>query len=338
MAVLFLANSAHASGRYQRTEDGEALIWSDYPKSNYAATWSGDRDANGYATGRGTLTWYRVNRNYIIGSLIPSAKRAVAARYSGKMRRGKLEGTVVSPNRDGKIFHAAFVDGSRAGAWVAGPAPSPDQKRTERIQRAELVEAPAEGPGSTPGQAANQATRESTMVETPTQSNDSLRSLTVPPSSLRMGVVGESSRSTTSSSAAQSPRPEADDAKTVAALDTQYQAAVKANDPAAMDRILADDFVLVTGRGRVASKADLIKQAQEKRTIYEHQDEEEGSQKVRVWGDTAVVTARLWIKGTDQGTPLDERLWFSDTYVRTPTGWRYVFGQASIPLPKPGEE
>ncbi len=30
---------------------------------------------------------------------------------------------------------------------------------------------------------------------------------------------------------------------------------------------------------------------------------------------------------------LDTQLWFSDTYVRTPSGWRYVFGQASSPLP-----
>jgi len=36
----------------------------------------------------------------------------------------------------------------------------------------------------------------------------------------------------------------------VAALDTEYQAAVKANDVATMDRILADDFVLVTGLGK----------------------------------------------------------------------------------------
>jgi hypothetical protein len=25
-------------------------------------------------------------------------------------------------------------------------------------------------------------------------------------------------------------------------------------------------------------------------------------------------------------------LWFSDTYVKTAAGWRYVFGQASSPL------
>jgi hypothetical protein len=40
-----------------------------------------------------------------------------------------------------------------------------------------------------------------------------------------------------------------EDVKTVAALDTKYQAAVKSNDAATMDQILADDFVLVTGRG-----------------------------------------------------------------------------------------
>jgi ketosteroid isomerase-like protein len=123
----------------------------------------------------------------------------------------------------------------------------------------------------------------------------------------------------------------AEDAKTVAALDTQYQAAVKANDAAGMDRILADDFVLVTGRGKTFSKADVLNEARTKSSIYEHQEELE--QKVRVWGDTAVVTALLWIQGTSDGKPFERKLWFSDTYVRTPSGWKYVFGQASLPLP-----
>jgi len=128
----------------------------------------------------------------------------------------------------------------------------------------------------------------------------------------------------------------ADEAKIVAALDTRYQAAVKANDAATMDRILADDFVLVTGRGQTYTKTDLLKDARNKTTVYEHQEEEAGSQVVRVWGDTAVVTALLWIKGTRAGSAIDYKLWFSDTYVRTPGGWRYAFGQASIPLPKGG--
>jgi ketosteroid isomerase-like protein len=125
-----------------------------------------------------------------------------------------------------------------------------------------------------------------------------------------------------------------EDAKTVGALDTKYQAAVKSNDAATMAQILVDSFVLVTGRGKVFSKADLIESARKKEVTYERQDEEPGTQKVRVWGDTAVVTALLWIKAVQGGKPVDYKLWFSDTYVRTPTGWRYVFGQASLPLPK----
>jgi ketosteroid isomerase-like protein len=120
--------------------------------------------------------------------------------------------------------------------------------------------------------------------------------------------------------------------KIVAKLDTEYQAAVKANDAAAMDRILAEDMVLITGRGKVFTKADLLKDARDKSTIYEKQDELE--QKVRAFGDhTAVVTALLWIKGTSEGKTSDRKLWFSDTYVKTPKGWRYVLGQASIALP-----
>ena len=123
----------------------------------------------------------------------------------------------------------------------------------------------------------------------------------------------------------------ADDEKAVAELDTQYQRAVKNNDAATMDRILADDFVLVTGRGKTATKADLLNEARSGAIVYEHQEDTE--QRVRVWGDTAVVTALLWAKGTESGKAFDYKLWFSDTYVRTPTGWRYVFGQASLPLP-----
>jgi ketosteroid isomerase-like protein len=125
-----------------------------------------------------------------------------------------------------------------------------------------------------------------------------------------------------------------EDAKTVAALDTKYQAAVKSNDAVTMDQILADDFVLVTGRGKVSSKADLVESARKKEVTYERQDEEPGTQKVRVWGDTAVVTALLWIKAVQGVKPIDYKLWFSDTYIRTPTRWRYVFGQASLPLPQ----
>jgi ketosteroid isomerase-like protein len=125
----------------------------------------------------------------------------------------------------------------------------------------------------------------------------------------------------------------ADDAARVATLDTQYQQAVKKNDVATMARILHDDFILVLGNGTTHTKADLLDAARKGVLVFEQQDEEPGTQKVRVWGDTAVITAKLWLKGTKEGVAFDRKLWFSDTYVRTADGWRYVFGQASLPLP-----
>jgi len=121
----------------------------------------------------------------------------------------------------------------------------------------------------------------------------------------------------------------ADDRKIVTALDTHYQAAVKENDAATMDHILAGDFALVTGAGKTYSKADLLAEARNGHVHYERQDDTD--QTVRIWGNTAVITALLTEKGTDDGKPFEYQVWFSDTYVRTPSGWRYVFGQASLP-------
>ena len=110
----------------------------------------------------------------------------------------------------------------------------------------------------------------------------------------------------------------ADDAKIVGALDTEFQAAVKNNDAATMGRILADDFVLVTGSGKTQTKADLLEESRSGQIHYEHQEDTE--QTVRVWGDTAVVTAKLWGKGTNQdksfdSTPLVQR------YLRANSKW-----------------
>ena len=123
-----------------------------------------------------------------------------------------------------------------------------------------------------------------------------------------------------------------DDQKTLAKLDTDYQKAVERNDTKTMARILADDFILISGDGTVNTKNDLLKDAESGSTKYEHQVDTDRT--VRVWGDTGVVTAKLWVKGLEDGKQVDYYLWFSDTYVRKPTGWSYVFGQASLALPK----
>jgi ketosteroid isomerase-like protein len=125
-----------------------------------------------------------------------------------------------------------------------------------------------------------------------------------------------------------------DDRKQVARLDAEFQAAVKINDAQTMDRILHKDMVLVLGDGRINTRDELLQESRDKVVHYERQDEEPGTQTVRIWGDTAVVTALLWVKGSSKGAEFDRRLWFSDIYVRSNEGWRYVFGQASLHLPE----
>lgn len=126
----------------------------------------------------------------------------------------------------------------------------------------------------------------------------------------------------------------AQDRATIAALDTAYQAAVERNDAEAMAQILHPNMILVVGRGAVFTREDLLRSAREREFVYERQVEDEGTQTVHLYGDdTAIVTARLWLKGTGPDGAFDRRLWFSDTYVRTPQGWRYAYGQASLDLP-----
>jgi ketosteroid isomerase-like protein len=121
------------------------------------------------------------------------------------------------------------------------------------------------------------------------------------------------------------------DSTAVALLDERYQAAVEKNDVAGMDSILMNDFTLVVGNGRTFTKKDLLESARAKEVVWEHQAATQRT--VRVSGNTAVVTALLWERGASNGRTIDKKLWFSDTYVRTPIGWRYFFGQASLALP-----
>jgi hypothetical protein len=130
---------------------------------------------------------------------------------------------------------------------------------------------------------------------------------------------------------------EEDSAKVIAAIDTEYQAAVERNDWRTMDRILHPEFTLVLGTGAVYTRAQLVDSAKNADRVYEKQVEVPGTQVVRVYGrETAVVTALLWLKGTraSDRSAFDYKLWFSDTYVLTKDGWKYSFGQASLRLPQ----
>src|SRR4051812_12672896 len=93
-ASLFasLSTSTAAGGTYQKTKDGKTLVWNQNPKPGDAATWSGDRDGDGYAAGFGTLTWHTVNGR-------ADSSEIVYGSFFGNMIRGKLDGPVNGHSR-----------------------------------------------------------------------------------------------------------------------------------------------------------------------------------------------------------------------------------------------
>lgn len=90
-------------GQYQRTNDGHAYVWNNYPRTGDSADWSGDTDSQGHATGYGTLTWYK--------------NRKLVSRYIGTMVSGKFSGFVTNEDADGKRFHGTYVDGHQSSDW-----------------------------------------------------------------------------------------------------------------------------------------------------------------------------------------------------------------------------
>jgi ketosteroid isomerase-like protein len=356
------ATAAHAADKYERTLDGKTLVWHSAAQGRVQATWSGDRDDNGYATGRGTLSWYKARRSWLTGSLLPGTKYIQVSQYTGKMVEGKFEGSVVAVDRKGQTRHATFADGRKTSDWVAGPPPSSTKRSEKAVEPLKVAETSTEVPPAPPKSeerlpqtpAATPVPAIQAQPSTPEATaspSDSVQSLAMPPSSLRVGLNHRSSQATpspenevksdaidkageppsTSPATSGAPAGNDDDARTVAALDSEFHSAVKTNDAAAIDRILSDDFVLVRGSARSLNKMDLLKQLREKQLKYERHDVQEGTQQVRVWHDSAVVTETVWVKGAENGKPVDEKLAVTAMYGRTPNGWRYVAGQAAVP-------
>jgi len=215
-ALLLFVNVACGDGTYQRTKNGKTFVWNNDPKPGDEATWSGDRDREGYASGFGTLTWHTAQRKSEAGS----AKSGLYARYWGNMVRGKFNGPV-NVHSKGKTGYAIFVDGVRTTRWSAGPAPSwrvalQRSKLTKPEAAAEPAsakrsgvaesEAPAEGP--LPVQRSEVRGQMSQMTDRPAnraapkpgtnknpkvEVDDSLRLLFGPPSSLRKGSIDRAS-------------------------------------------------------------------------------------------------------------------------------------------------
>src|SRR4029453_8108376 len=141
-ALVLFGSIAYAAGSYQRTRDGQTLVWRDVPERGEEATWSGKRDKDGFATGSGVLTWYKVEPSIVTGSNILDTRRNLILinHYSGTMVRGKFKGAVAYAEGNGRRSQETSVN--RANR------PSRRQKKTTRTRAVRLKATPT--PEQTP--------------------------------------------------------------------------------------------------------------------------------------------------------------------------------------------
>jgi ketosteroid isomerase-like protein len=112
----------------------------------------------------------------------------------------------------------------------------------------------------------------------------------------------------------------------------RYVEAYGANDVAALDKILADDFLFTSSRGIVVTKAQELADIRsgEMRTESATLDEV----RVRVRGDAAVVTGRAALKGVWHRHDFSGQYRVTATWVKEEGHWRLLAEHASrIPQP-----
>src|SRR6266487_4046112 len=80
----------------------------------------------------------------------------------------------------------------------------------------------------------------------------------------------------------------------------KYRTALLQKDAATLERIWADDYTFTNGAGEIHSKADRLANLKSGATSLDSISEEE-DMKVRVYGNVAVATSRVTIKGQYSG-------------------------------------
>lgn len=122
-------------------------------------------------------------------------------------------------------------------------------------------------------------------------------------------------------------RAQSKDVEDVLAAERAWCAAFLHGDPEAIRKAELKDYTLTDSKGRVTTRQDDIDDATGGKVHYTQF--ENRNMKVRIHGDTAIVTGRTLVKGTVDGSPVDVEVQFTDTLVRINGRWIGAAGHVS---------
>ena len=115
--------------------------------------------------------------------------------------------------------------------------------------------------------------------------------------------------------------------KEILALEDRRYAAMIANDQAALEAMLHADLIYTHSSAVIDSKASYLAALRTGKTRY--RNAERAEQKVRVYGDTALVTGRAQMQVELAGQPKSIKLRFLVVWTKTPQGWKFVAWQST---------
>jgi ketosteroid isomerase-like protein len=110
-------------------------------------------------------------------------------------------------------------------------------------------------------------------------------------------------------------------------LEAEWRTALIQNDVATVNRLLADDYLGINPNGTLETKADAL--AQQRSGTVKISSIEPENLKVRVYGDTAVVTSRVQVEGHEGDRDISGLYHYTRVYSRRDGEWKVVSFEAS---------
>jgi ketosteroid isomerase-like protein len=130
-------------------------------------------------------------------------------------------------------------------------------------------------------------------------------------------------------SAVSLPAQEKSDVATIRALEMKWTESYKEHSIDILSSLLADDFVITIEDGSIYSKAGYITHSADPSTRV--QVAELSDLKVRMHGDTAIVTGAYHEKGETNGKPYEYHDRLTDVWMKTGGKWQVVASHYSVP-------
>jgi len=120
----------------------------------------------------------------------------------------------------------------------------------------------------------------------------------------------------------------AQDASRVLAMENAWNHAELRNDAAAVQLLLADDFVMTVAEGTLYNKQQIVDSVRDK--SYRPDLLQSTDMVLHAHGSTVIVTGAYHEKGIDKGKPWERRGRFTDTWMFLDGRWQCVASHFSV--------